>query len=238
MNLVNIFSGFRATGIYPFKPNAIPIEAYGPSKTSVVEVEVEASTENGNEDHNEQNQSRVTATANEEQPVSAVSPQVPSTSSEGNYLREILRTPKVVKERTEKKTRRVTEARCLTEREFLDELKRKEEEKNRVQEGKDQRKREREEKKKTKELEQTLKKSSKAKKNTQSQKRLAKNKENDRSLAKDRSDSCCTYCNGNYMDDDSDDEDWIKCTRCIDWYHESCTGKFGRELSHFVCDKH
>ncbi|VDI17976.1 Hypothetical predicted protein [Mytilus galloprovincialis] len=201
MNLVNIFSGFRATGIFPFKPNAIPIEAYGPSKTSVLNVEVEASIENGHDVSKDQNQ-----------------------------------TPEVVKQRTEKNTRRVTEARCLTEREFLNELKRKEEEKNRVQEGKDQRKMEREEKKKKKELDQTLKKRIKTNKNTK--KRLAKNKENDSSLAKDQSDSTCTYCNGNYMDDNSDDEDWVKCTRCSDWYHESCTGKFGHELSHFVCNKH
>ncbi|XP_071177039.1 uncharacterized protein [Mytilus edulis] len=236
MNLVNIFSGFRATGIFPFKPNAIPIQAYGPPKTSVLQVEVEASIENGHDVSKDQNQSRLTTTANEEQSVSAVNPQVPSTSSEKTYLREILRTPEVVKQRTEKKTKRVTEARCLTEREFFNELKRKEEEKNRVKEGKDQRKMEREEKKKKKELDQTLKKRIKANKNTM--KRLAKNKENDRSLAKDQSDSTCTYCNGNYMDDKSHDEDWVKCTRCSDWYHESCTGKFGHELSHFVCNKH
>ncbi|CAC5412651.1 unnamed protein product [Mytilus coruscus] len=227
MNLVNIFSGFRVTGIFPFKPNDIPIEAYEPSKHLCL-MSVEASTENGNEVSNEQNQSRVTETANEEQPVSAVSPQVPSTSSEGNYLREILRTPGVVKKRTEKKTRRVTEARFLTERDFLDELKRKE--------GKDQRKKEREKKKKTKDLEQKLKKSSKAKKATK--KRLAKNKENDRSLAKHQSDSCCTYCTWNYMDYHSNDGDWVKCTRCSDWYHESCTGKFWHELLHFVGNKH
>ncbi|CAG2227891.1 unnamed protein product [Mytilus edulis] len=129
MNLVNIFSGFRATGIFPFKPNAIPIEAYGPSKTSVLNVEVEASIENGHDVSKDQNQSRLTTTANEEQSVSAVNPQVPSTSSEKTYLREILRTPEVVKQRTEKKTRRVTEARCLTEREFLNELKQKRREK-------------------------------------------------------------------------------------------------------------
>ncbi|XP_076089673.1 uncharacterized protein LOC143060241 [Mytilus galloprovincialis] len=204
--------------------------------TSVLNVEVEASIENGHDVSKDQNQSRLTTTANEEKSVSAVNPQVPSTSSEKTYLREILRTPEVVKQRTEKKTRRVIEARCLTEREFLNELKRKEEEKNRVQEGKDQRKMEREEKKKKKELDQTLKKRIKANKNTK--KRLAKNKENDSSLAKDQSDSTCTYCNGNYMDDNSDDEDWVKCTRCSDWYHESCTGKFGHELSHFVCNQH
>ncbi|CAG2230816.1 unnamed protein product [Mytilus edulis] len=96
MNLVNIFSGFRATGIFPFKPNAIPIEAYGPSKTSVLNVEVEASIENGHDVSKDQNQSRLTTTANEEQSVSAVNPQVPSTSSEKTYLREILRTPEVV----------------------------------------------------------------------------------------------------------------------------------------------
>ncbi|XP_078317864.1 uncharacterized protein LOC144620577 [Crassostrea virginica] len=34
MNMVNIFGGFRATGIFPFNPLAIPPEAFGPSKTS------------------------------------------------------------------------------------------------------------------------------------------------------------------------------------------------------------
>ena len=34
MNMVNIFGGFRAKGIFPFNRLAIPPEAFGPSKTS------------------------------------------------------------------------------------------------------------------------------------------------------------------------------------------------------------
>lgn len=34
--MVNIFRGFRTTDIYPFNPLAIPAQACGPSKTSVL----------------------------------------------------------------------------------------------------------------------------------------------------------------------------------------------------------
>ncbi|CAC5381729.1 unnamed protein product [Mytilus coruscus] len=37
LNMVNIFSGFRSTGIYPFNQRVIPAEAYGPSLTSVLD---------------------------------------------------------------------------------------------------------------------------------------------------------------------------------------------------------
>lgn len=36
MNMINIFGGFRATGIYPLNPLAIPAQACGPSNTSVL----------------------------------------------------------------------------------------------------------------------------------------------------------------------------------------------------------
>ena len=55
---------------------------------------------------------------------------------------------------------------------------------------------------------------------------------------KDQSDSCCTYCNGNYMGDYSDDEDSVIYMKCSDWYQESCTRKCGHALSHFVCNKY
>ena len=34
----------------------------------------------------------------------------------------------------------------------------------------------------------------------------------------------CSYCHGYYYDYDSDDEDWVKCTSCDLWFHESCSG--------------
>ncbi|CAC5398202.1 unnamed protein product [Mytilus coruscus] len=43
----------------------------------------------------------------------------------------------------------------------------------------------------------------------------------------------CAYCDGYYFDNKSDDEDLTKCTKCQDWYHESCTGKFGNDLRQF-----
>lgn len=36
MTINNICSGFRATGIYPFNKNAIPVEAFAPSLPSHV----------------------------------------------------------------------------------------------------------------------------------------------------------------------------------------------------------
>ena len=51
------------------------------------------------------------------------------------------------------------------------------------------------------------------------------------------SENYCGHCAGFYGDDDGDDEDWWQCTKCSAWFHETCTGLFGRatELRDFVC---
>ncbi|VDI72977.1 Hypothetical predicted protein [Mytilus galloprovincialis] len=43
----------------------------------------------------------------------------------------------------------------------------------------------------------------------------------------------CKSGSGYYFDDNIDDEDWVKCTKCQDWYHESYTGTFGSNLRQF-----
>ncbi|XP_061164987.1 uncharacterized protein LOC133173937 [Saccostrea echinata] len=140
----------------------------------------------------------------------------------------------VVKEPAQRKTKKVLGARCVTENEFINEIRQKEEKREKDQMEKEIRKKEREEKKQKKEMEklkkQLIKPTSKSKKTT------SKSKENIPSHTDTI--NCCSYCGGYYYDEDSDDEDWVKCTSCDDWYHESCTGKYGRQLKNFVCDKH
>jgi hypothetical protein len=154
-------------------------------------------------------------------------------------ITEVLQLPAVVKEPALRKPRRVLGARCITENEFLNELRQKEE--KRENELKEMRKKEREEKKQRKELEKLKKKLGQTGKKSK-RKSAAQTSENvpitTATVNEQDDDNCCTYCGGYYYDDESDDEDWIKCRECDDWYHEFCTGKFGCQLDQFVCDKH
>ncbi|XP_062618334.1 uncharacterized protein LOC134279942 [Saccostrea cucullata] len=226
MNMVNIFGGFRATGIFPFNPLAIPAEAFGPSKTSVL-ASVTSTTSEGEVASAE----NITVLVSTGQPA-----QVPqSSSSVSEDITRSLQLPTVVKEPAERKTKKVLGARCITENEFINEIRQKEEKREKDQKEKEIRKKEREEKKQKKDMEK-LKKQLKSKK-TKS-KVSAKENTPSHTATSEVTENCCSYCEGYYYDEDSDDEDWIKCTVCDDWYHESCTGKYGRQLEHFVCDKH
>lgn len=50
----------------------------------------------------------------------------------------------------------------------------------------------------------------------------------------------CIYCYGYHYDDQADDEDLVKCSDqgCKRWFHESCTGCFGKGVDAFKCDAH
>ncbi|XP_061166749.1 uncharacterized protein LOC133175653 [Saccostrea echinata] len=116
MNMVNIFGGFRATGIFPFNPLAIPAEAFGPSKTSVL-ASVTSTTSEGE------------IASAENMAVSIGQPtQVPRSSlSVSEEITEALQLPTVVKEPAQRKTKKVLGARCVTENEFINEIRQKEE---------------------------------------------------------------------------------------------------------------
>nr|XP_022297142.1 uncharacterized protein LOC111106665 [Crassostrea virginica] len=237
MNMVNIFGGFRATGIFPFNPLAIPPEAFGPSKTSSL-VSLTNSTSK------EEVPPRTDNSSAEKMPVAE---QVSSRSSTvSKDISELLQLPTVYKEPAQRKTKRVLGAKCLTENEFINELKQREEKRVNEEKEKELRKKEREAKRQKKEMEKLKKQldpASTFSKSTKTKRRpKATTKENvpSQTITREEEDpsNCCTYCGGCYFDDDSDDEDWIKCTQCDDWYHESCTGKFGCQLDQFVCEKH
>lgn len=231
MNMVNIFGGFRGTGIFPFNPLAIPTEAFGPSKTSSL-ASVPSSTaieevENSSPENIHVGQS-----------TQVLSPSC-SSSTVAERMAEVLQLPTVVKEPAQRKTKRVLGARCLTENEFVSELRQKEEQKENEQKEKELRKKVREEKKQKKEMEKLLKRLDPSRKTKPKSKPLTVNIPTNIATDEEQDgNNCCTYCAGYYYDDESDDEDWIKCTQCADWYHESCTGKYGRQLTQFVCDKH
>ena len=62
-------------------------------------------------------------------------------------------------------------------------------------------------------------------------------------LWKRKGNSCekyCQYCGGYYFDDDSDDEDYVKCSEkeCNLWFNETCNGSYGKGLDAFKCNSH
>lgn len=130
MNMVNIFGGFSATGIFPINPLAIPAEAFGSSKTSVL--------------------ASVTCSASEvpsadKMPVSIEQP-TQSSLSVPEDIPEVLQLPTVVKEPAQRKTKKVFGARCVTENEIINKIRQKGG-KNKDQIEKQNFKKEREEKK-------------------------------------------------------------------------------------------
>lgn len=117
--MVNIFRGFRTTDIYPFNPLAIPAQACGPSKTSVLAPVTSIASEGE-------------IPSGDKMPVCNEQPtQVPQSSlpiSEDNT--DWLRLPAVVKEPVlEEKTKKGLCARCVTENEFINEIRQKRREK-------------------------------------------------------------------------------------------------------------
>lgn len=107
MNMVNIFGGFSATGIFPFNPLAIPAEVFGSSKTSVL--------------------ASVTCSASEvpsadKMPVSI---EQPTQSSLSEDIPEVLQLPTVVKEPAQRKSKKVFGARCVTVNEIINKIRQK-----------------------------------------------------------------------------------------------------------------
>ncbi|CAC5394084.1 unnamed protein product [Mytilus coruscus] len=161
------------------------------------------------------------------------------TNSERENFDEILVIPEVKKNQPKKKTKRITTARLLTDKNYLIEMKEKIKMKDQKETEKEEKRRNRDEKRKEKLInlltkpkrsERTTKKTTSAKKSKKAP--LEKESADDKENEKDSS-LYCAFFNGYYFDDYSDDEDWIKCTKCQDWYHESCTGKFGNNLRQF-----
>ena len=229
----NAASAFRATGIHPLNPAVVPPDVYGPSTTS------QLMTQQNIEPDQFRDTSDITLESTDtNDPTNDIIASTSSTENEPPVkgplqdLFQIPRAYKAVNNGTIKKTRRITSARCLTAAEVIEEIEAKENEKKQKEIDKENRLKQRELKKMNKPITKGKSKAGKCSTKPLSQAKGA-NETNS-------SENYCEYCNGYYFDDESDDEDWIKCQAegCTSWYHESCTGVFGKSLSQFICKKH
>ncbi|XP_065930408.1 uncharacterized protein [Magallana gigas] len=224
--MLNAASAFRATGIFfPFNPSIIPEEVFGPSIVSHLP------SQEGDCKPEETKASDQESTCIEaESDLTSTSADCTVPCASGDVLSSLLKVPSFEKQRkipTSKKSRRITSARCLTEDEVIKEIEDKENEKeqNRI---------EKENRKKLRVIKKLNKKDGKSEK-------LKRKKRKDKAEAEEEKEAdFCNYCHGYYYDDDSDDEDWVKCSDqgCNRWFHESCTSCFGKEVDAFKCDAH
>ena len=133
-------------------------------------------------------------------------------------------------------------AKCLTENEFINELKQREDKRVNEEKKKELRKKERKAKRQKKEMEKLKKQldpaSTFSKYTKTKRKSKATTKENVPSqIRREEEDlsNCCTYCGGVIL---TTIPTMRTCTQYDDWYHNFCTGKFGCQLDQFVCEKH
>lgn len=265
----NAMSAFRATGIVPLNPEILPASVYAPSTTSVLQDVREASSDGALLPENKPSDQplstspgpipstspgHIPSTSSGHSPSTSSGPIPPTSSepirstsrlpppenetpisrnkSETRTLTDILNVPTVVKsvdDISNKKSRRVTSARCITEVNFLEQLA----EKERAQEQKRMDKENRQKDRATRKIEKQQIDSARIVRKANSSKGKGAKSMNG-------PENYCTYCNGYYFDDESDDEDWVKCRfeGCKHWYHESCTGLIGRNISLFMCTQH
>lgn len=223
--MLNAASAFRATGIFPFNPSIIPEEVFGPSIVSHLpsqegDCKPEETKASDQESTDIEAESDLTSTS--------ADCTVPCAS--GDVLSSLLKVPSFEKQRkipTNKKSRRITSARCLTADEVIKEIEDKENEK-------EQKRIEKENRKKLRVIKKLNKKDGKSEK-------LKRKKRKEKAEAEEEKEAdFCNYCHGYYYDDESDDEDWVKCSDqgCNRWFHESCTGCFGKGVDAFKCDAH
>ena len=177
----------------------------------------------------------------------AISPPTSTLTRENNFS-AILKKPLINKVIKSKHTSRVTEARCLTSDEVFNYELAKQTKKDKEAAAKEERKMEREKKKKQREQEklerqQRQQEKRQNKETSQQKKQKRKDTKNNNEtpyVDPENTENYCGHCGGFYTDDDEEDkEDWWQCIECKDWFHESCTGLFGRtnELCAFTCVK-
>ena len=174
--------------------------------------------------------------------------EIPHTSTQTPRFASLLSKPVVKKVVKAVNSRRITEARCLTADEIFKAEEEKKQKKERELAEKEARKveseRKREEKQKQmqeKQVQKPLKQKRKEDKQKQMLDKENKKERKRKATAKttyDRNDpkNYCAHCDG-FWEDDEEPEDWWQCITCEDWFHESCTGLFGRpnELQTYVC---
>ena len=279
LTMVNIISGFKSTGIYPFNPQAITMEhmqfssvdteleyenplrtEIPPKPVTVIPVIFEAGdvVVDLPPVHSPSNSEEVAMDVDEDQENSltensavaeAILEEIPHSSTQTPRF-SVLKKPVVKKivKATNANSKRVTQARCLTADEIynaeVEKQKKKEKELAEKEARKVERERKRQEREKEKQAKQ-IQKLLKQKEKEQNQKHVLKKKqqknggkkthENEQYNREDMT-NYCGHCEGFYGDDE-EPEEWWQCTKCKDWFHESCTGLFGRsaQLQTYVC---
>ena len=231
--IANATSGFRASGIYPFDPSAIPNEAYLPSETTERELVDEHVVEDTDTESEANDESVPSTTAAVPSTTAVVPPDAPmqpfsddqsddvdedqpSTSTRNVSFSDLQPLPKVNRPQT--KSKRKQRSGELTTDEYISEIK-ESEQKRKLPKTKGKSKPNVHKGKTTK------------KKVTQKNAQAVPVPRNsDKNPA-----TFCHYCDAYFYDDEgAGDVDWIECQMCGCWAHEDCAGAYGHKT--FVCD--
>ena len=206
---VNIMSGFCKCGIYPLNPGVIDDRQTAPSKaTCALSAPLQSPSESG--DSSSQSNS---TKSSPESGLTIISPLTNSECSEGSagqhatdYLSEVLILPVVKANSTSSGKSVNTDAVCITNTSFVEQMKQKEAEKTRKQEEMEKKRIEREQKREKRE---------------EAKKRRQKMKNKRKARVKDDEDCICPICNVNF-EEDEENVSWISCDKCFEWWHVDC----------------
>ena len=218
---VNIMSGFRKCGIYPLNPGVIDDRQTAPSQA--VGGETTAQEEPDSPTVSSSNSVGSTPGSG----LTTVSPPSQSLCSESSgsglssqELSDILVLPKP-KERGASRRGINRDAVCITEPEFVEQMKSKELEKQKKLEEAEQKRLDRERKrieKEKKKAEKGQKKNRRGKKG----KETARKQEGAQPLDEAEESDCeCPVCGVHFLDDE-ENRRWIECEKCLRWWHVSC----------------
>ena len=241
---VNLMSGFKKCGIYPLNPSEVEDRMVKVAQPLPIPP---AAVANGTSD---------TSSVCSSSEVSQVSLVTQASSSFESAFNEVLKLPSANPKKTQKKSY-TSKARCITENEFLEELKEEERKKTEKEEQKQLRKLERENRKKQKEKEKQEKKAEKERRQQekaaakeeqrleQERKRLEKmrletkkhnqNKEPSPSSSSSASSCTCPFCGLQFEDEIS--LLWIQCGDCGLWVDAHCADVTPDNIpDDYICD--
>ena len=239
---VNLMSGFKKCGIYPLNPSEVEDRMLKKAPSQPIVPVADATSD--------------TSSVCSSSEVSQVSLVTQASGSIDSVFNEVLKVPVTNPKKTQKKSY-TTKARCITEDEFIEELKEEERKKAEKEEQKQLRKLEREKRKKEKEKEKQDKKTERVKRQQQKvaakeaqrleqeQKRLEKMKleakKQDRKKEASPSSSSlsstctCPFCGLQYEDESS--LLWIQCDECGLWVDAYCADVTPEKIpDEFICE--
>lgn len=233
-----------ATGIQVNLPNVLPLTVppvtnNEPMDTDIQSLASDAADHSTSADHDSSAAHATTADRTTPSPTVSRSN---SSSPRFEASTSVLKKPAARKIIKKGNSNRVTEARCLTSDEIFAAEIEKQKKKQKALEEKEARKQERELKRQQREKEKQEKQvqkllKQKEKEEKEKQKENEKQKKTQQTYSRDDSNNYCGLCE-EFVGDDVEPEDWYQCMQCEVWYHESCTGKYGKktELLQFVCN--